>query len=219
MWFTSETWMGLSEFGGNIIIRNLTKEKEANMPKENSNCCKNIPHELTVDDLYLTAKTPACPSTRQSFIETFGFKVQLNDPKLKDWIIKKNLEKDFENNLPDHYAVIFPEWQPSINEIVWVCGKELNWIGRIFEYDNNDNEFKISDQSGEKYWIHTSEVKPISERDFQVGDWVVSKNDNEAYEIIPDGTDDEDWQMCASWLNERPQDFKLIISPAIPEVK
>lgn len=214
VWFVEGTYHKLP-FDG-FIVRNLTKEKkekEANMPKEK-------PTHLTVDDLYLTAKTPACPSTRQSFIETFGFKVQLNDPKLKDWIIKKGLEKDVKDNLPDHYAVIFPEWQPKINEIVWVCGRELGLIGRTIKFHQRESYIEIATQFGEERWIPSEIIKPISERPFQVGDYVLSLNSNNIYKVVPNGSDHNNSMICIGAVSEEyRKNFELIISPAIPEVK
>lgn len=205
-------------FKNNIkSIRNLTKEGKMKEVK------KEKPTHLTVDDLYLTAKTPACKMTRISFIENFGFDVPLTALCLKEWIKERNLEKDFQDNLPEHYAVIFDTWQPKINEIVWVQASH-EWIGRYTRKTCDDKTgkemYQITGQWGDVYWLEIDQIKPISERPFQVGDCIKGKLTGKIFEVIVDKAENTDtYQLHVSRANELKDKYDLIISPAIPEVK
>lgn len=196
-------------------IHNLTKEGKMKDEK------REIPTHLTIKDLF---EKEACEQGVRRFVEKFGKQENLKSDNLKEWFeIIHPLYKDWlKDNLPDHYAVIFDSWQPKKNDYVFRV-KSHNDIGRIYSIYEKCVKIKFHDGVQGDYDIN--EIKPISERDFQVGDCYrpITKNGKIDYSTytITRIRDNKVEINGAEWIHigDMRKEFYLVISPAIPEVK
>lgn len=207
----------ITKFDTYKSIRNLTKEKqekEVNMQDHRESKahfttqgCKPYPMKLTDKDL-VALGGKACKEGKDAFYKEFGSEVELTDHRLKTFLEKHNLKDYVKDNLPDHYAVIFPEPTFGVNDYAFIDDTP-NDICRI--YDIIDERIMVIFHDGKVVGYDKHSVKPISERPFQVGDMVWDKSMRD-YKRIGDTADLER-------ANNNKTRFDLIISPAIPEVK
>lgn len=193
------------------------KEKEANMamtiPVAHDFPCKTNsrvtrPTHLTVKDLL---EKDACEPGFQKFVARFGKSINLKDNALKEWFEQNPYKSWLQNNLPDHYVVIFPEPTLEVNDYAFIedCPNDICRI-----YDIIDERIMVIFHDGKVIGYDKYGIKPISERPFQVGDWVVLTNEyNGQKQIMQLETQEQ-----VRYANARKR-WQLIISPAIPEVK